>query len=370
MICVPDDKATAPKPRRFRFLFRISIAAIAGLLATAGGALGFFTFTAFDPPAALELEPLGTAKKDAPRELSLVTWNIGYAGLDRDADYFMDGGRMAGPRSREAVEQNLSAIRSELAKHRPDVLLLQEVDRAASRSYDIDQVEALTTASPTHQGWYGVNFRSPFVPVPPASPIGRVESGVLTLLSSEATGATREQLPGSFSWPTRIFHLKRCAVFARMPSATEGKDWILVNLHLSAFDDGSLRQQQSAFLERRMVELYEQGHYVVLGGDWNMVLPGVSDAKFGPSTTSAENLAWLQSIPEGWTPKGWTWAIDPSVPTVRTNDQPYRPGENHRTVIDGFLLSPNIRLDEVKGIELGFAHSDHQPVMARISVRE
>ncbi len=101
-----------------------------------------------------------------------------------------------------------------------------------------------------------------------------------------------------------------------------------------------------------------------------MVLPGVSFSKFGPSTTSAENLAWLQSIPEDWTPEGWTWAIDPSVPTVRTNDQPYRPGENHRTVIDGFLLSPNIRLDEVKGIELGFAHSDHQPVVARISIRE
>jgi endonuclease/exonuclease/phosphatase family metal-dependent hydrolase len=370
MICVPDAKATAPKPGRLRAAVRISIAAIASLVVVVVGALGFFTFTAFDPPPSLELEPLGTAENRAPRELSLLTWNIGYAGLDRDADFFMDGGRMAGPRSQQAVEQNLSAIRSELLKHAPDVLLLQEVDRAASRTWDTDQVEALTTAFPAHQGWYGVNFRSPFVPVPPASPIGRVESGVLTLLSSAATAATREQLPGSFGWPVRLFHLKRCAVFARVPSATQGKDWILVNLHLSAFDDGSLRQQQSAFLGKRMRELYEQGHYVVLGGDWNLVLPGVDSTTFGPSTTSAENLAWLQSLPGDWTPEGWTWAMDPSVPTVRTNDQPYRPGENHRTVIDGFLLSPNIRLDEVKGIELGFAHSDHQPVVARVSIRE
>jgi endonuclease/exonuclease/phosphatase family metal-dependent hydrolase len=343
---------------------------LGAVAALAAALIGYFQCTEFDPPESLPLSPLGQGKTGAPRELTLLTWNIGYAGLDSQTDFFMDGGRMPGPRSRQAVEQNLEAIRVELTLHRPDVLFLQEVDRASARTFDIDQVTALHGAFPDHQGWYGVNFQSPFVPSPPSSPIGRVDAGVLTLLGFAARASTREQLPGSQAWPVRVFHLKRCAVFSRLPSPTEGKDWVLVNLHLSAFDDGSLRQQQSDFLRRRMLELYEKGHYVVLGGDWNMVLPGVAREAFGPWTTTEENLSWLKSLPEGWTPEGWTWARDVSVPSVRTNDQPYREGQNHRTVIDGFLLSPNVELREVRGLDLGFAHSDHQPVTARVAVRD
>ena len=364
------SKEVKPKSSSLRRIGRVVAMGIGTVAALAAALVGYFQCTEFAPPDSLPLSPIGHAKSGTPRELTLLSWNIGYAGLDREADFFMDGGQMSGPRSRHAVEQNLEAVRTELLRSRPDVLLLQEVDRASARTFDIDQVAALQGVLPDHQGWYGVNFQSPFVPSPPSSPIGRVDAGVLTLLGFAARASTREQLPGSHPWPVRVFHLKRCAVFSHVPSPNEGKDWVFVNLHLSAFDDGSLRQQQSDFLRRRMLELYEKGHYVVLGGDWNMVLPGVAREAFGPWTTTEENLSWLKSLPEGWTPEGWTWARDVSVPSVRTNDQPYREGQNHRTVIDGFLLSPNVELREVRGLDLGFAHSDHQPVLARVAVRD
>ncbi len=362
------SKESHPKTPLLRRTGRAVGLVLGAAVALVAALVGYFQCTEFDPPASLSLSPLGRAKDGAPREITVLTWNIGYAGLDREADFFMDGGKMAGPRDRHAVEQNLDAIRTELARRRPDVLFLQEVDRASARTFDIDQVTALQNTFPDHQGWYGINFKSPFVPSPPSSPIGRVESGVFTLLGFAARSSTREQLPGSHAWPVRVFHLKRCAVFSHVPSPTAGKDWVFVNLHLSAFDDGSLRQQQSDFLRRRMTELYQQGHYVVLGGDWNMVLPNVARDTFGPWTTTEENLSWLKSLPEDWTPQGWTWARDVSVPSVRTNDQPYREGQNFRTVIDGFLLSPNVALHEVRGVDLGFAHSDHQPVLARVAV--
>ena len=143
---------------------------------------------------------------------------------------------------------------------------------------------------------------------------------------------------------------------------------MLINLHLSAFDDGTLRDQQAAFVRERMIAQFQQGHYVVVGGDWNMVLPGVHRSSFGPFTTSVENLSWLLDLPGDFTPPGWTWAIDRSVPTARTNDRPYVEGENHRTLIDGFLLSPNVMLEEVRGIDLQFAHSDHQPVFVQVAI--
>lgn len=366
-----SSKPSATRPPRTRRIIRVLLASLGVVVAVPVGLLGFFQATEFDPPSSLALSPIGASPtQDTPTSLALMTWNIGYAGLDRQTDFFMDGGKMPGPRSREAVEQNLKAVRSELVKHAADAIFVQEVDHTSSRTYDIDEVTELINAFPKHQGWYGINFRSPFVPVPVSSPIGHVESGLLFLLRSPAREATREQLPGSYSWPTRMFHLKRCAVFAHVPSSKQGKDWVLINVHLSAFDDGTMREQQSAFLRQRMLALYEQGHFVVIGGDWNMVLPGVTSDAFGPSTTSKENLAWLKTLPDDWTPEGWTWAVDAKVPSVRTNEQPYREGENHRTVIDGFLLSPNVRLESVRGVDLGFEHSDHQPVLARVSVRD
>ena len=144
---------------------------------------------------------------------------------------------------------------------------------------------------------------------------------------------------------------------------------VLINIHLSAFDDGTLREQQSAFIRQQILALYEQGHYVVIGGDWNMVLPGVARDAFGSFTTPEQDLAWLKTLPDGFTPEGWTWAVDRTVPSVRTNEQPFREGENLRTVIDGFLLSPNVQLEDVRGVDLRFAHSDHQPVWARVAVK-
>ena len=76
----------------------------------------------------------------------------------------------------------------------------------------------------------------------------------------------------------------------------------------------------------------------------------------------------MRRVPEGWTPAGWVWAYYRRNPCVRTNEKPFREGENFHTIIDGFLLSPYALRDEVQFEYLGFAHSDHHPVMARVRV--
>ncbi|MBN2604249.1 MAG: endonuclease/exonuclease/phosphatase family protein, partial [Bacilli bacterium] len=48
--------------------------------------------------------------------------------------------------------------------------------------------------------------------------------------------------------------------------------------------------------------------------------------------------------------------------TVRSDDAPYVEGVNFETIIDGFLLSPNITVDAVFGNDLAFENSDHNPV--------
>jgi hypothetical protein len=41
-------------------------------------------------------------------------------------------------------------------------------------------------------------------------------------------------------------------------------------------------------------------------------------------------------------------------------------GENYVTTIDGFVVSPNVAVESVRGFDLGFEYTDHQPVRLRV----
>jgi len=96
----------------------------------------FFTVGAYNPPLELTLLPEhdSSAGSSQPQELTLLTWNLGYAGLDQHTDFFMDGGRMSHPRSKRAVQENFEAIKLFLLSHNADIYFLQEVDRSSART--------------------------------------------------------------------------------------------------------------------------------------------------------------------------------------------------------------------------------------------
>jgi hypothetical protein len=39
-------------------------------------------------------------------------------------------------------------------------------------------------------------------------------------------------------------------------------------------------------------------------------------------------------------------------------------------VIDGFLVSPNVRVESVETLDEGFACTDHNPVLLKVSLEE
>jgi hypothetical protein len=101
---------------------------------------------------------------------------------------------------------------------------------------------------------------------------------------------------------------------------------------------------------------------VVLAGDWNFQ---IAETNF-PNTTEERFLFWLFPFPQDALPQGWRIGADASVPSVRTNYQPYVAGENYITTIDGLIVSPNVEIKSIAGVDLGFEHTDHQPVRARV----
>jgi endonuclease/exonuclease/phosphatase family metal-dependent hydrolase len=68
----------------------------------------------------------------------------------------------------------------------------------------------------------------------------------------------------------------------------------------------------------------------------------------------------------GYMPEGWRWAYDPAVPTNRSIDAPYEKGRTPVSLIDFYLVSPNVRVVQVKALDQGFRSSDHQPVWMEV----
>ncbi len=289
-----------------------------------------------------------------------ATFNIGYCGLDQSQDFFMDGGKSSRSFSKEQTIANLQRITAFLLREEPAFILLQEVDVRSSRSFQVNQKEYLQTQLAGYSSTFGLNYKVSWVPAPLPHSMGSVYSGLLTLSSCKSDSAARYQYPGREKWPRQMFDLQRCFIENRLP-VEGGKELVLINSHLSAFDEGGrIRQEQLKFLKNHITKEYqEKGNYVIVGGDWNHVLPGTDPELF---EASEDRPSWLQEMPQDFTPEGFKWAVDKSVPSVRTTAAPYQEGFNYLAVIDGFLVSPNVEVLKVQGYQLNFENSDHNPV--------
>jgi endonuclease/exonuclease/phosphatase family metal-dependent hydrolase len=324
--------------------------------------IGCSTLKEFKP---MEMEKLivdnrGKRIVKTGKELSMITWNIGYAGLGKEMDFFYEGGMQVRP-SLELSEKYLEGIISYIGSNKSiDFLLLQEVDFRSKRSYYVDQLSVIGKALPDFSSTSAVNYMSDFVPVPLTNPMGEVHSGLGLFSVYNIAEATRIATPGKHAWPKRLFMLNRCFLEARYKTNT-GKELVVFNIHNSAFsDEANMRAAELNLLRNLITEEYKKGNFVIAGGDWNQNPPDMNSEKIGNYVSKA---VW--PIDHGFFPEGWTWAFDPGLPTNRDVDKPFHPAKTTCTIIDYFLVSPNIELMEVKTTDLRFEHSDHHPVTLR-----
>ena len=53
---------------------------------------------------------------------------------------------------------------------------------------------------------------------------------------------------------------------------------------------------------------------------------------------------------------------DELTPSCRNADEPYNKATTFVTMVDGFIISDNVKLNEVEAVDNGFLYSDHNPV--------
>lgn len=306
----------------------------------------------------------------AGSNLAIVTWNIGYGALGDNADFFMDGGHMVSTADKSRVQKNIHAINDELKTLNSDFVFLQEVDMDASRSHHINEVQSIRSAAADRNNGNGsstfaYNFKVNFIPYP-IPPIGKVESGILTLSQYAITDSQRIQLPCPFKWPIRIANLKRCLMLDRIPvknaaGKKTGKDLVLINLHLEAYDSGEGKTAQTAMLRKIIQTEADKGNYVIAGGDFNQTFSETDDSMY-PEYKGRWHCG---EIDQGKFSKNWDFLMDNRTPTCRSLDQSFK-GKNDDTfqfyMIDGFIVSSNIHVKSIETKNLEFRHSDHNPV--------
>jgi endonuclease/exonuclease/phosphatase family metal-dependent hydrolase len=301
---------------------------------------------------------------------SLLIWNIGYAGLDKDMDFFYDGGtKVITPENN--CQQNISGIVDFLKNNDTiDFILLQEVDRDSKRSYHIDEYEKIASSLSDHKAFFAKNYDVFFVPTPPSKPMGKVKSGIAAYSKFTPVSSTRFSLPGDFGFPTQLFYLDRCFMVNRF-KIENGKELVLINTHNEAFDEsGDIRMAQMANLKEFILNEYDSGNYVITGGDWNQYppefKPAFSDNEAFTGQIGNFNLVGIES---DYMPGDWKWVFDPAAPSFRTLLTAYDPATTPTCICDIFLISPNIETVSVKCHHLGFANSDHNPVIIQVKIK-
>ncbi len=349
-------------------LLKVVLSIFVILIVIVGGYFLFMTLTDYKPEEVITLEIKNNPDRviEADETISIMTFNIGYAGLDKGQDFFMDGGTMSLSKSEEKTKENLNSMIKFMKENPADIILLQEVDVQARRSYNIDQYKIITDKMKDYSSAFAVNYKVPWVPLPLLDPMGGVEAGLLSLSRFNLKEAKRYQYPGDAGWPMQLALLDRCFLESRVPVGN-GKELVVLNSHLSAYDKGgTIRKQQLDYLRNYILSEYGNGNYVVVGGDWNHQIPGTDAAAF---ETTQKWPDWLVKLPEDFKPEGFEWGADKSVPSNRTLDQKYTKGVNFLSVIDGFLVSPNVEIVNVQGYSLDFEYSDHNPVEIEIVLK-
>lgn len=360
-------------PKAVKRILQVIGIVLALAIVVVGGYLIYLevTYNRIADDVAVEVENNPTTKLKANTSYTAATYNIGFGAYTPDYTFFMDEGvkkdgtPTCGTHStalnKDAVEECTQGSIDLMHKLAADFMLLQEVDTDSTRSYQVNQKTAFENAFSTFSSAFGVNFHSGFLAYPFGDPHGTVNAGLLMLGDTHVDSATRRSYPIDEAFPTKFFDLDRCFLVERLP-VDNGKELVLINNHMSAYDEGGkIRAQQFALLTEIMEHEAAKGNYVIIGGDWNHSLCGSEEMY----ESGFQVPAWVSKFDESLLPNGFSVVRADNietVPTCRNNDVPYEKGYTYTVTVDGFVVSDNVRAS-AQNIDANFQYSDHNPVL-------
>ena len=335
----------------------------------AGGyvAYVFLTYSRIEDNLVLQPEGSVTEAAKTGEEYTIVTYNVGFGAYTPDFTFFMDEGTESRAESKESVEKCINGCADITLSYDPDFVLFQEVDIGSTRSYQVEQRNLINqkfAAAGDYDNVFAQNYHSAYLMYPITEPHGASNSGILTESRFDITSALRRSLPIA-TGVKKILDLDRCYSISRIP-VEDGKELVLINQHLSAY--GTDAAQGNAQLEMLFTDMkaeYEKGNYVICGGDFNHDFTTDSKEYFNPGTD--RSYSWCEPFPDDIIPQGFTKCTDYAdgmISTTRYTDVPYS-ADSFTVILDGFIVSDNVKCTYVQNIDKQYQYTDHNPVVMK-----
>ena len=242
------------------------------------------------------------------KEMSIISWNLGYASTGSEMDYFYDVNYngVHGSRGRAwsktqvadhmkgitefikvatnggsvksvttaAETKDFNGVNSNMLKDvqipKVDFMFLQEVDKPSVRSMYFDEPKMIADSVKNYDIQYVNNFKVGVVPAPFLDQNGQVDAGVLTLskYNIDHSKARRYSLNSAGKGIVGMMNLKRAIGYTEYKVGS--KLLHLANVHMSAFpEDKEKRDKEYRTIIDLIKKWQKNGDYVIFGGDWN-----------------------------------------------------------------------------------------------------
>lgn len=323
---------------------------------------------------------------ETDKSYKVMTFNIGFGAYDDQFTFFMDTGyedsekkiKTKGYQSwatdKQHIYNNIEGCISVINSKFPDFIMLQEVDDNSTRTYHINEVELITNEFKDFSFSQANDYHSAFLFYPFTQPHGKSSSNLITLSKTNIISSLRRSLPLSDSKIANIMDLDRCIMINRYEIQDSDKQFVLINIHLSAYDEGGkIRKKQNELLREVLENERKNGNYVILGGDFNQVLiPNGTEYYIKQNgEITPDWVAEFEGTFEGYTLAYSTEGDDgANFGTARNNTKPFNKNWTYTCTIDGFVVSNNIEIEDIKNITSHtFKYSDHNPVLLTFKMK-
>lgn len=311
---------------------------------------------------------------------TITTYNIGFGAYSQDFSFFMDSGELLDgtkttgkhsvAKNKDTVIANTTGAINTINEIAPDFAFFQEVDTRADRSHKVNQYKMIQDNFANYSSASASIFHSGYLFYPLTEPHGASDSVIATISKYKIESGVRKSFPIDESFPAKFFDLDRCFSAYTLPINGSDKKLVLINLHMSAYDEGGkIREQQLALLSSYLTTQYNLGNYIIAGGDWNH---DVADS-INSFATKEKVPDWVRTISDDEIPEHFNFAKTTNAPTCRSTDIAYTKNSNgdlvnYTVVVDGFLVSDNITINAVQNIDTQFMYSDHNPVKMQFTL--
>lgn len=337
---------------------------------------GLVYFTTYHPDAIEDEEIIFRAsvpQLKPGQQLKILSWNLQFLAGRPNNNFFYDGGSDPWP-SLQTLTANAKAVANIIRQENPDVILLQELDDGAERTYFQDQLQLILNLLPADYAVHTSSFYWLADFVPHSELLGGVGMKMSIISKYRLAEAKRYSLPAITTDDilARQYNLKRAIQGTYLPIEGGGK-LNLLNTHLSAYAQGSdTMLQQVAMVDKVLGDYAARGEPVLLAGDFNLLPSAAAYRNLGAGSRKyynkdgteiaplLERYGSVPSLPETLGPDSHNWFTH--IANDNHSDAPDK-------TIDYIFYTGKLALREhyVRSLDT-LRISDHLPVVASFTL--